>query len=172
MISLPPRRVMGKGTWGCCKLCYACGTQTLIITSSAGSGADEYPCWPQNRRTRFGSCCWSQLTHNSLLLEMKRGLVSCEQRRYQVRLHHKQEKRREDSIWEEVYHIGRVALLLVRDWGRGALIMAHSPHLQGSSFGCLSILQTEIQSVSEKSSMTLLGGQCEDTEQVLFTWQI
>lgn len=70
----------------------------------------------------------------------------------------KKKERGEDSIWEEVYHTGRVALVLVRDWERGALIMAHNPHLQGSSFGCLSILRTEIQSVSEKRSMTLLGG--------------
>lgn len=51
-----------------------------------------------------------------------------------------------------------VALVLVRDWERGALIMAHHPHLLGPSFGCLSILRAEIQSVSEKRSMTLLGG--------------
>lgn len=69
-----------------------------------------------------------------------------------------QEKRQEDSIWEEVYQTGRVALVLVRDWERGALIMAHTPHLQGSSFGCLSFVRPEIQSVSEKRSMALLGG--------------
>lgn len=67
-----------------------------------------------------------------------------------------EKKRGEDSIWEEVYHTGRVALVLVRDWERGALITAHNPHLQGSSLGCLSILLTEIQSVSQKRSMTLL----------------
>lgn len=78
--------------------------------------------------------------------------------RYQVRLHHKQERSAEDSIWEEVYHTGRVALVLVRDWERGALITAHKLHLRGSSFGCLSILQTKIQPVSQKRSMALLGG--------------
>lgn len=36
--------------------------------------------------------------------------------------------------------------------------MAHSPHRRGSSFGCLSVLRPEIQSVSEKRSMALLGG--------------
>lgn len=70
----------------------------------------------------------------------------------------KKRKRGEDSIWEEVYHTGRVALVLVRDWERGALITAREQQIQSSRFGCLSVLRTEIPSVSQKRSMALLGG--------------
>lgn len=67
----------------------------------------------------------------SSLLEMKQGQVSCEEWREQVRLHHKQEKGGEDSIWEEVCDTSRMALVLVRDWERRALIMAHKPAAPG-----------------------------------------
>lgn len=70
----------------------------------------------------------------------------------------KPRKKLGDSISEEVYHARRVALVVVRDWEGRVLIMAHSPHLLSCSFGCLSVLWTEIQSMSEKRSMTLLGG--------------
>lgn len=45
-----------------------------------------------------------------------------------------------DSIWEEVYHTGRVAIVPVRDWEKGVLIMTRNLRLQGSSFGCSSSL--------------------------------
>ena len=144
----------GQGHLGCCKLCYACGTQTLIITSSAGNGADEYPCWPQKRVSGAAAVVSSHIIlywwkWKEDRCPVRSGATECD---YIT----KEKKRGEDSIWEEVYHTGRVALVLVRDWERGALITAHNLHLQGSGFGCLSILLTEIQSVSQKRSMTLL----------------
>lgn len=32
-------------------------------------------------------------------------------------------KKTVDSIWEDVHHTGRVALVRLRDWGGGVLIM-------------------------------------------------
>lgn len=76
---------------------------------------------------------------------------------YQLWLHHKQELRGENSISEEVYHTGKVAGVPVRDWRRAALIMTHKTYLSGFSFGCLSILGSEIQSLSGKRSMAPLA---------------
>lgn len=50
---------------------------------------------------------------------MKRGQVPCEE---DVRLHQKGDEKGVDSIWEDVYHTGRVALVRLGDWGRAALI--------------------------------------------------
>lgn len=50
---------------------------------------------------------------------MKRGQVPCEE---DVRLHQKRDEKAVDSIWEDVYHTGRVALVRLRDWGGGVLI--------------------------------------------------
>lgn len=153
MISLVPWGVMGKDTWGCRKLCYACSTQTLIITSSAGNSADEYPRWPHNRWAHCGSWCWSS---HIILYCRKWKEDGCPARSGHSKCDYitNKKERGEDSIWEEVHHTGRVALVPVRDWEKGVLIMTRYLHLQGSSFGCL----TWKAVVSKRRSLAMLGG--------------
>lgn len=163
---------MGKGTWGCCKLCYARGTQTLIITSSAGNGADEYPCWPQNRQTHFGELLLkSARTQYFIAGNEKRIGVLRAALVPSVITSQTRKKSRGFNLGRSVSH-GWSGPCACQRLGEGSVNHGTQPASPGLQLWLFEHSATwNTVGVREKVN-GIVRRPCEDTEQVLFSWQI
>lgn len=174
--------VMGKGTlgcggrWrGCCKLWSVCSTQTLIITSSAGSGADGCPRWPQKA---VGRLFFSPCRRRNVMLHCSKwkgdGCPASERRWRSAITSRTRQKRGRIQFGEKCITLWRkrtggvVALVLVTECECTALITTVTSGTLRVQLWChFLVLWPEIQPVSRRRS-TLHLARCHNADR---TWR-